>query len=146
MDPYEGRVNMRSVVVSHRNFVAEIQQQDILKKVMDLGGNLAGYRFNEPAPDEALTIQGELYENASGWWLAYNQEQVKMTVGMLRPVHVAGLKAKAILRHYCCPSSFEDLQCLLDLYPDHVIEFSVYRYTLGDVSNRNTIIWEVRRY
>lgn len=44
------------------------------------------------------------------------------------------------------PSSQQDLDDLLDLYPDATIEFTCYDIDLGVIPNRNTIFWEVRNY
>jgi len=35
---------------------------------------------------------------------------------------------------------------LLDLYPDHVIEFSAAEVFVGDRPGRNAVVWEVRKY
>jgi hypothetical protein len=69
-----------------------------------------------------------------------------MRDAMKEAMFADGLAAKTILRSFCCPSSLDDMYTLLELYPGHVIEFGVYNHCLGDVRNRNTIIWEVRRY
>jgi hypothetical protein len=44
------------------------------------------------------------------------------------------------------PSSYADLEVLLERYPDHVFEISVWASCLGDTPGRNAIIWEIRRY
>jgi hypothetical protein len=45
------------------------------------------------------------------------------------------------------PSSWADFEALLELYPSHVLEVSVYAgTTVGDVPGRNAVVWEVRRY
>lgn len=58
----------------------------------------------------------------------------------------AGLLARSLLRHYCDPASVDCIYELLDLYPDHAIEFSAFRVPVGTVPHRNTVIWEVRDY
>lgn len=104
------------------------------------------YRYNEPAPDNDLLIQGEVYLGHRGIELTFSQEKCKMRTAMQNPIFVHGIKAQYVLMLYCCPSSYSDLQALFELYPGHVIEFGVYNHNLGDVPNRNTIIWEVRSY
>lgn len=40
----------------------------------------------------------------------------------------------------------DDVEILLELYPDATIELAAYPYTLGKIPGRNTVIWEVRDY
>ena len=57
-----------------------------------------------------------------------------------------GLEAKMLLEKYLSPSSISDIYCLLDTFPESVIEFSSYRIPVGNIPGRNTVIWEVRNY
>jgi hypothetical protein len=57
---------------------------------------------------------------------------------------VHGIEAVTTLRHYMDVNSYEWLQYLLDVYPDHVIEFSCFDRYWGTVPRRNTVFWEVR--
>lgn len=136
--PYTGLVNKRSII--------SCTEVEYNLKQSELGHSTIYNRFSEPAPDEHLLLQGELAEGPGGWWLTYSTLQAKMRVAMQSAEFSSGLHAKLLLKEYCCPSSYNDLALLLDLYPGHVIEFGIYKYNLGDVPNRNTIIWEVRKY
>ena len=143
---YNGAVNIRNTESCFPKIRYDVPKHLVLCTIEELGGSLAEYRFNEPAPDHKLTIQGELAEGATGWWLTYSTAQQKMREAMQAAKFAEGLIAKSILRSFCCPSSLDDLYTLLELYPKHVIEFGVYEHCLGDAKHRNTIIWEVRRY
>ena len=57
-----------------------------------------------------------------------------------------GLRSKLLLQAHMTPSSYADLEVLLEQYPDHVFELSVWASCLGDTPGRNAIIWEVRKY
>lgn len=57
-----------------------------------------------------------------------------------------GLQAKNLLKGHMDAASYNDVMELLDLYPGHVIEFSVCDRQVGMVPGRNTVIWEVRDY
>lgn len=57
-----------------------------------------------------------------------------------------GLAAWNILKTFLWPSDLEDLKILLDIYPEHVIEFSACNRAVGVIPHRNTVIWEVRKY
>ena len=59
---------------------------------------------------------------------------------------VVGLQADQMLRREMTPSSYEDWRLLLDKYPGHVLEVSIYGCCLGDIPSRNALVWEVRRY
>lgn len=57
-----------------------------------------------------------------------------------------GLKAQLALQHYCDPASYENIKTLLNLYPAHVVEFSVCDRNVGVIPGRNCVIWECRLY
>lgn len=102
--------------------------------------------FNESAPDDRLVIQGELMRTTQSYCLYYSREKIKMRDAMRNGLHAYGLEAKMILQSAMTPSSYEDIQELIDLYPSSVIEFGVYERCLGSCNNRNCVIWEVRNY
>lgn len=57
-----------------------------------------------------------------------------------------GLRADLLLQQYMTPSSYADLQVLMEKYDGHVFELSVWESCLGDTPGRNAIVWEIRRY
>lgn len=110
-----------------------------------------GRRFMvcEAAPDERGTIQGEVCRTFRGW-----EGLLGPVVGgrrmrdSIRDGHLiprGNLETRALLRAYLSPASLDDLDALLDLYPDATVELTAY----GDHDfdrGRNTIFWEVRNY
>ena len=103
--------------------------------------------YNESAPDHRLILQGEVQRDTEHLTLFYSTEQAKMRHALHNSGHHAqGIVAKELLKARLWPSSYDDLMELLDLYPDHIIEFSAYDVALGDCRHRNTVIWEVRNY
>jgi hypothetical protein len=102
--------------------------------------------YNESAPDNRVVLQGEYY-NRHDCLFAYSTVKEKMRSALKKEcINLYGLASKEVLRSYMTPSSYEDFQALLDLYPDHVVELSIYSVCLGNIRGRNTIVWEVRRY
>ncbi len=69
-----------------------------------------------------------------------------MRPAMKNPDIATGLKAKIVLEQYLNPSDYDCIMELLDIYQDHIIEFSIFEKFVGNISHRNTIIWEVRNY
>lgn len=103
--------------------------------------------FNEAAPDKDLILQGEFVRLPSGLELFYSRVQKQMRLALLdSPNYATGNHAIQILKHVMDPNSYEWCEYLLDAYPDHVIEFSAYQRSLGNIPRRNTLIWEVRAY
>lgn len=103
--------------------------------------------FNESMPDEALTIQGEVTRAPGGLYLRCDRTPgLKMKDAMAVAKDAWGVHAKLVLDHFLWPNSLDDVEILLDTYPDHVVEFSTYDRAVGDQPRRNTIIWEVRSY
>jgi hypothetical protein len=104
-------------------------------------------QFNESAPDECLVVQGEVQDIAGhGLCLRYSREKAKMRDALKSPSHARRAVAVSILKSAMTPSSYEDLQALLDEYDGHCVEFSAYSKCLGHIKGRNTIIWECRKY
>jgi len=56
------------------------------------------------------------------------------------------LEARMLLRLHLSPPSLDDIDGLLDMFSEHVVEFSAYECFLGDIPGRNAVIWEVREY
>lgn len=104
----------------------------------------------EAAPDEHGTLQGEVCRTVGGWHglLGLSRgERMRDAIakGLLRPVH--GVTVVALLNHYMDPSSRDDLEALLERYPDATVEFTCYGdLHVGSTPRRNTIFWEVRNY
>lgn len=105
--------------------------------------------FNQSMPDEHIVLQGEVgkFPLGLGLSLHYTRVQKPMNLALAEKAEDAdGTRARAILEHFLWPSSLEHLYDLLDLYPNTAIEFSAYNIPVGDIPNRNTVIWEVRNY
>ena len=100
------------------------------------------------APHEQGIIQGEICRTFRGlelYWttaLLPMRDAFKVYGGRTE----IGLKAIMTLKKTMDPLSYEWVQYLLDAYEDHVIEFSTFGVNWGTIPNRNTVIWEIRRY
>jgi hypothetical protein len=64
----------------------------------------------------------------------------------MKKLYITGYRTLVILEYFMTPSSYEDFKAVCELFPDHVIELSIYSCCLGDLRGRNTLIWEVRKY
>lgn len=103
--------------------------------------------FNQSMPDEHLIIQGEIMRTWLGLALWYTTKKEPMNNALKKEsLYAEGLKAKLLLENTMCPSSYSDLEALFDLFPDSAVEFSTYDISVGNIPNRNTVIWEVRNY
>ncbi len=103
--------------------------------------------FNQSMPDEHLVIQGEVMRTFLGLSLWYTTKKVPMNKALsLESLYAEGLRAKLLLETNMFPSSYSDIEALLELFPDSAIEFSTYDICVGNIPNRNTVVWEVRNY
>jgi len=64
----------------------------------------------------------------------------------LRDYTAFGLRADLMLKEAMTTASYEDWQVLIDRYPGHVLEVSIWNDCVGDLPGRNHICWEIRRY
>ena len=103
--------------------------------------------FTGSFPDELRTVQGELQQTSFGLYLFYSTLKKNMRDSLKEdPNHAIGLMALSLIKTHMSPSSYDDVQQLLDIYPCHVIEFTCCSKDVGDCKGRNTVIWEVREY
>lgn len=65
---------------------------------------------------------------------------------MLRPREWRGSAARVLLDHLLNANSRDDLEVLLDEFPDHVVELTALSCEFGTCPGRNAVVWEVRRY
>jgi hypothetical protein len=110
------------------------------------GVELNKCKFNEAMPDEHLTIQGNV------WHDGHLQLEYSCVAGIGHrqavrfPLCAQGLKAVSLLKQFMDPSSYDDLQEMLDTYEGAIVEFSTYGKSVGVIPGRNTVFWEVRNY
>lgn len=111
--------------------------------------------FNQAMPDDFIAIQGEVSDSFlninpdsnSPLRMRYSLVKKPMLLALAeKDNEVYGLKALEILRHFLWENSYDNIMELLDMYPEHVIEFSAYDVEVGDIRGRNAVIWEVRKY
>jgi hypothetical protein len=111
-----------------------------------------GRRFimDDGAPSSHAILQGEVCRTFEGLqsYLAVGHGIPPMRISMARGMHThrGYLATKILLDEYMDPSSRDDLDSLLELYPDHTIEFTSFDIDVGNIPNRNTLIWETRLF
>ena len=102
-------------------------------------------------PDDHLLIQGEV-RLLEGWQphalhLWYATLKKPMNIALAEDSRFAfGVQVHDLLKPRMSPSSYSDLDALIELYPTSTIEFSTYDIGVGNIPGRNTVIWEVRDY
>jgi hypothetical protein len=109
--------------------------------------------FNECAPDDEVLFQGEVMRGYLG---RMEFRGCFPKLGILQRMrdclegtcvnHMRGFEVTCMLRRYLSPAAYNDVEELLETYPDHVIELTAYLNDLGWARGRNVIIWEVRNY
>lgn len=96
-----------------------------------------------------VTWLGEVWDSPSGLicsGVEYPPRVHDWRVEMRHPMLWEGVDARSLLRHHLNANSHDDLMELLELYPDHVHEFSVMDRCYGTWPHRNAIMWEIRSY
>lgn len=107
--------------------------------------------FDEGAPHQDLTLQGEVMADEKGLYLRYSTLPVHQRELWERdrtsPIplvkHARGLHASALLRQHMEDLAWETLNDILREYPGAVVEFATFRRPVG-VLGWNTLFWEVR--
>jgi hypothetical protein len=140
---YRGNVVIRSYKPSFAT-IYNLPQEHLDAMLASLAGNghaLDTLYCNETCPDDRLILQGEII----GHSLTYSSARLPMKKALqVECRHAEGSACEAILRWAMNGSSYEDFLSLREQRPDAVIEFGCYEICLGNVPDRNTLIWEVR--
>lgn len=151
-DTFNGTVTVRSYRPDYRGLQYRLTKYEAQEMVRHERYPDDLY-FNESAPDENLTIQGEFFHGvgSKGGFVDRALQISFIRKPMRRALaecsqHYTGVASEAILRSYMNDNSWNDFQIIRDEFEDHAIEFSCYNICLGNIPHRNTVIWEVRAY
>lgn len=103
------------------------------------------------APHDLNLLQGEVVQshNQAGLDLYYSDVIGKPMRDALaeRSYQVHGVRSSLVLREYLDANSYDWLMELLQRYPYHVVEISVFSKPWGTLFPLfNTVVWEVRSY
>lgn len=106
------------------------------------------YVMDDGCPDHKQTLQGEVCRTFRGLEGFMGSSTFPMRkaaeLGILR--HRSPAETTVLLRDYMDASSRDDLEMLLELYPDAAVEFTCFSVNVGVIPGRNTLIWEIRNY
>lgn len=152
-----------------------LEERKDARHVAELWKN-AGRTFimDGSVPNDKSTLQGEVCRTHEGlvgflccrqwiWGTVYEidtktGEMVSTSLGPsgLPPMretirrgwhrHTSYLETRMLLARYMDPSSRDDLDALLEMYPDATVEFTCFDVNVGVFPRRNTIFWETRNY
>ena len=105
--------------------------------------------MDDGCPDEYRTLQGEVVRTERGLEGFLDLEgklpmRPAMAAGHMK--HRSYLETRVLLERFMDPNSREDLDSILELFPDHAIEFSCFSVNVGIFPRRNTLFWETRLY
>jgi hypothetical protein len=143
---YSGKLMLRSMGVGGGRVISNLS----VEEASGIRGFVPGLNyFSEQLndPDEyTVILQGEVFRSYRGLDLTYTKVNAPMREALSKRTDYAhGLTALMMLRNYCCPRGLDCIQELLDIYEDHVIEFTCVDKPFGSLG-WSTIIWEVRSY
>jgi hypothetical protein len=104
---------------------------------------------DDAAPNHLTTLCGEVcrtYRGLEGTLAVHPFCGIRdsMKKGLMIPRQ--STVVLALLERFMDPSSRDDLDTLLDIYPDATVEFSCFSVDAGIFPGRNTIFWETRDY
>ena len=111
----------------------------------------AGRQFimDDGAPDEHRTMQGEVcrtFRGMEGFLAVGSNLPMRQAIAAGHMRSCSYLTTLTLINKFMDPSSREDFEALMELYPDAAIEFTCFRINVGVFPGRNTIFWEIRNY
>jgi len=105
--------------------------------------------MDDGCPDWCRRLQGEIcrtYRGLEGFLDTVNRLPMRPAIAAGHMKSVSGSTILFLLDRFMDPSSRDDLDSILELYPDATVEFSCFGVDVGVFPGRNTIFWEVRNY
>jgi hypothetical protein len=128
-----------------------VRKEDVINKINYIlkdGGELDRITINEQAPDQHIVLQGEYWNGAENInYFMYSDLKSQMRDALKRKkLYSIGYRTLVMFEYFMTPSSYADFNVLCELFPDHVIELSIYSICVGDIKGRNVLVWEVRKY
>lgn len=110
----------------------------------------AGREFvmDDGAPDDKRTLQGEVCRTTRGMegYLTTAKLPMRQAFAEGHAKQYGYLATRLLLEKYMDPSSRDDLDALLEQYPDAAVEFTCFSVNVGVLPHRNTLFWETRDY
>jgi hypothetical protein len=124
-----------------------LEAEQIVKKWVSEGMQEKDITFNQSMPDEDLTMQGEVMRIPGGLYLYGSFSKKPMNLALAeKSFSSGGVRASCLINQNLSYQSQEDLERLLDAFPNCAVEFSTYSRFIGNLPGRNTVFWEVRNY
>jgi len=114
-------------------------------EIVAAGGSQQHITVNELMPDDRLTFQGEVTIDHGSWYLFGSDEKTQMVPALRSGREYHGVHALTILKTVMDQPSFDQLNHLIETFPDHIIEFSSYACAVGELGF-NTVFWDVRAF
>jgi len=153
-DYLKSNYNGKIVIRERKKFGKGVLLYDLSKEqVIDFFNKLLrsehkNYWMNAAFPKEKALVQGEFYFSERGPYFHCSFVRDKHLRDALdeSKEHIYGLRALMILKQFLSASSYSDFEEIIELFPNSVIELSVYDINVGENNYRNTIFWEVRDY
>ena len=104
------------------------------------------FYFSQMAPTAKTLLQGEVMRTEKGLYLYCSFLPKTMREALATAAfEFRGLAAKEVMLQNMDAGSWDWINTLLDVYEDHVVEFSSYSVKCG-VLHRKLIVWECRKY
>jgi hypothetical protein len=106
--------------------------------------------MDDGVPNHRSRMQGEMCRTFEGIQgviaLGYGLPPMRLSIAQGLHTQYARVAVRILMQQFMDPSSQDDIDILLDLYPDATIEFTCFDVNVGHLPGRNTMIWEVRNY
>ena len=106
--------------------------------------------MDSSVPNSHSTLQGEVCRTFKGLesYLAvgFPLEPMRKTLAAGLHKHRGYLETKLLLDKYMDPSSRDDLDIFLEMYPDATIEITCFNIDVGNIPGRNVMMWEIRDF
>jgi len=151
---YKEKVVLRTTMGGNGLCCYDLTIEEAENVVKNCGIDPSFIYFNATTDDNFLVLQGEYMESiivkdskVYACCFTYTTIKKKMRIALKEESHVEyGIQARKLLIEAMTPSSWSDFEAVLENFPNHIVEVSVYNNNYGDILGRNAIVWEVRTY
>jgi hypothetical protein len=146
---WKDKVCMRSKRgIARKEVVYNIEINEVPKYIRiwkEKGIPESAIHFNQSMPDEKLILQGEV-TRFNCLTLRYSTIKKPMNLALAEEdIEVYNKEAYNLIRGFMDKKSYNNLEELMEIWPESVVEFSSYNIPVG-ILKLNSVFWEVRNY
>ena len=142
-------IGFREIGKSGGGAWCKVPRDQVFATVLDWKTKGRKFIMDDGCPEDKRTFQGEVcraIRGLEGFLDTTAKLPMRQAIAAGHMKSYGYCMTKVLLDKFLDPSSRDDLDMLLELFPGHTIELTSFSVDVGVFPNRNSIFWETRLY